>query len=933
MLFITPTTNVQQAKDYYTRHMAPSDYYMRDAVESVGEWHGRGAKLLGLSGTVDKEDYFRLCENINPVTHEPLTARTKADRRVLYDFTFDAPKSVTLAYELGGDERIRDAFSQAVKDTMDEMENAMQGRVRKNNTREDRATSNMIWADFVHRTARPVDGVVDPQLHCHAVAINATYDWQEDRWKAAEFGNIVRDKGYYQAAFHSRLAEKLSALGYGIERDGNSFQLAGIGESLTEEFSRRSAVIEAEAIKRGITDAKTKGKLGQRTREAKPEEQMSIVELREAWKARISDGDMRAVSEARMGQESNGLDAAHAVDYAVLHSFERASVITKKNLLKTALIHSFGKATVDDVQSETKREGILHQNKNSQEFVTTRDVLLEELAMTKFARDGKGKRYKLGGETLARLDTSLSKEQHDAALVILNSRDTVTALKGKAGTGKTRMMQATVKAIETTGKQVYTFAPSAEASRGVLREEGFANADTVERLLIDQEMQKQVKGQVIWIDEAGLLSVKDMKRLFDVAKQQEARVILSGDTAQHNAVLRGDALRILQKDAGLKTAELEEIRRQTNTRYREAVKAISAGDVMGKDGRTKLEAGIGMLDGMGAIIETEGDARYKQIAEQYAEISAERKPDSKYKSVLVVSPTNAEAGRVTDAIRATLKEEGRIGADERNFVSLKSLNLTEAQRGDVQEYHSGNVVQFHQNAKGFKRGERVTVTGADAAGVHVARKDGSNTVLPLTELKKFQLYTARQLAFARGDRLRITQNGFTRETRRGLGKTGDRLNNGATYEVDGFTKTGDIKLTNGFVVPKDYGGISHGFVVTSHASQGKTVDVALVALGKDSFAAANREQFYVSVSRAREAVRVFTDDKAAMLEAVKGTTARLSASELMQGYKPKPATRPGIMARMFNTLRIQNAYKAIRERLAAVPEIIHPQQKGMSYGR
>ena len=44
------------------------------------------------------------------------------------------------------------------------------------------------------------------------------------------------------------------------------------------------------------------------------------------------------------------------------------------------------------------------------------------------------------------------------------------------------------------------------------------------------------------------------------------------------------------------------------------------------------------------------------------------------------------------------------------------------------------------------------------------------------------------------------------------------------------------------VIPKNYGGITHGFVVTSHASQGKTVDVALVALGQESFAAANREQ-------------------------------------------------------------------------------------------
>ena len=123
-----------------------------------------------------------------------------------------------------------------------------------------------------------------------------------------------------------------------------------------------------------------------------------------------------------------------------------------------------------------------------------------------------------------------------------------------------------------------------------------------------------------------------------------------------------------------------------------------------------------------------------------------------------------------------------------------------------------------------------------------------------------------------------------RETRRGLlgKKAKDRIDNGAVYEVDGFTRDGDIRLTNGFVIPKNYGGITHGYVVTSHASQGKTVDVALIALGQESFAAANREQFYVSVSRGREAVRLYTDDKAAMMDAVQGSAARLSATELMQ---------------------------------------------------
>jgi conjugative relaxase-like TrwC/TraI family protein len=933
MLFITPQTDSKQAKDYFTQHMDRADYYLKDGPEIAGEWHGLGAELLGLSGTVDKERYFALCDNLNPVTGEQLTPHTKGNRRILYDFTFDAPKSVSLAYELGGDDRVMDAFRDAVNDTMSEMEGAMMTRVRSNKRHEDRDTSNMVWAEFIHRTTRPVDGVPDPQLHCHAVAFNCTFDTEEDRFKAAEFSNLVRDKGYYQSAFHSRLAERLSNLGYGIERDGHSFRLLGIDPAIAERFSRRTDIIESEAERLGITSAKAKGELGRRTREAKDTDGMSVAQLREAWKARLADGEHDAIVDARRGQDGNSLGPSAAMDYAISHSFERASAVPEKELLKTALIHSVGNASVHEIRDELGRETILRRAKGGVMYATTKEVLSEEISMTNFAREGRGRHIKLGGIKPPALDEGLSKEQQAAALVLLSSRDTVTALKGGAGTGKTRMMQATVKAIEKTGKQVYTFAPSAEASRGVLRSEGFGNADTVERLLIDPKMQETVKGQVLWVDEAGLLSVKDMKRLFDVAKHQNARIVLSGDTNQHNAVFRGDALRVLERDAGLKTAELKEIRRQTNDDYRAAVKAISEGDIPGKDGRTRLEAGIELLDRSGAIIEASGEERYRQIASDYAEATAARKHGGGYKTALVVSPTHREADRVTDAIRDELRSEGRLGKDEREFTSLRPLNYTEAQRMDKAEYQPGSVVQFVQNAKGFKRGERVTVSGADKLGVHVTREDGTDSVLPLLEAKKYQLYRKEKVALARGDRLRITMNGFTRETRRGvLGKMkGDRLDNGAVYEVDGFTKQGDIKLSNGYVVPKNYGGISHGYVVTSHASQGKTVDVSLIALGQESFTAANKEQFYVSVSRGREAVRLYTDNKEAMIEAVQDSNARLSATELMQSAPAKP--KPSYMQRLIRSGTIQRAYKAVRERMAAYSHSTHqPNREGLSLG-
>jgi ATP-dependent exoDNAse (exonuclease V) alpha subunit len=188
--------------------------------------------------------------------------------------------------------------------------------------------------------------------------------------------------------------------------------------------------------------------------------------------------------------------------------------------------------------------------------------------------------------------------------------------------------------------------------------------------------------------------------------------------------------------------------------------------------------------------------------------------------------------------------------------------------------------------------------------------------LTLGQAARFQLYEPQKIALAEGDRLRITQNGFTREARRG-GKTAkSRLNNGDILEVDGFTREGDIRLRNGFVVPKDYGGLSHGYVTTSHVSQGSTVDRVLVALGSESFAAANRQQLYVSVSRGREAVRLYTDDKAAMMDAVKANAARLSATELMEGVAPAKR-KPSTMTRFISMNRIQRAYAALRERMAA----------------
>src|SRR5579862_2512903 len=207
--------------------------------------------------------------------------------------------------------------------------------------------------------------------------------------------------------------------------------------------------------------------------------------------------------------------------------------------------------------------------------------------MLQFAKDGQRKHKPLiwredsKGVEFDRFKTwslsGLSEEQTKAALHILNSRDTVTGVVGKAGTGKTTMMRATRDAIEGTGMHVFAFAPSSQASRGVLAKEGFKDATTIEALLVNEKLQEQTKGQVLWIDEAGLVGSKTMRRLTDLAKKNGNRLILSGDYTQHSSVEAGDAFRLLEKEAGVKLARLSEVRRQTEPGYKKAVEAIAQG--------------------------------------------------------------------------------------------------------------------------------------------------------------------------------------------------------------------------------------------------------------------------------------------------------------------------------------------------------------------
>ncbi|HUY88244.1 MAG TPA: MobF family relaxase [Pirellulales bacterium] len=836
------------AKSYYST----ADYYT-EGQELSGRWRGEGALLLGLEGNVKQAEWDALCDNRHPATGEQLTARMRQDRTVGYDMNFHVPKSVSLLYAMTKDERLLDAFRDAARGTMHDIEAEMQTRVRKGGRNEDRTTGNMVWGEFVHFTSRPVDGVPDPHLHAHCFVFNTTFDGKEQAWKAGQFRDLKRDAPYFEAVFHSRLAHRLEELGLETVRGKHGWELAGVGRDTIEKFSRRTAQIEEKAHELGIDDAVAKDELGAKTRQSKKKD-MSFPELQSAWRERMTGQERGALHsiEQKIGGDAEPIDgtaAARAVEYATQHSFERKSVIDERRLLAEALKHGVGKATVEEVHRELANSDVIIAERHGRRMATTREVLAEEKSLIAFAREGRGTCRPFAAENDGFSRDWLSEEQRRAVAHITGSRDRVTIVRGAAGAagaGKTSLMQEAVEHIEAAGTKVIALAPSASASRGTLRDAGFRDADTVARFLLDDKLQEQARGQLIWIDEAGQLGARTMAAVFRAAEKLDTRVLLSGDRRQHGSVERGAALRLLEDEAGVKPAEVREIQRQKGA-YKEAVKALG-------EGRTA--EGFRALDELGWVKEVADDERYQLLASDYVEAVRQGK------TALVVSPTHAEGNRITNEIRRALKESGEVDANERTFPMLHHKSLTEAERGDKVSYEPGDVLVFHQNAKGFMRGDRLAVD--------------DTRPLPLAHANRFDVFRTGTLDLAPGDWVRITRNGMTADG-------SHRLNNGTLYKVSGFDETGNIVLQNGWTVAKDFGHLAHGYVVTSHASQGRTVDVALIGQASESFPASSKEQFYVSASRARKQVVVYTSDKEALKQAIEQTEERLTATDLVAG--------------------------------------------------
>ncbi|PSR16650.1 conjugative relaxase domain protein, TrwC/TraI family [filamentous cyanobacterium CCP3] len=782
-------------------------------------------------------------------------------RRAATDFTFSAPKSVSIAALVQQDEQVVEAHHQAVAKALSVLEERYaQTRISTEAGRTKVTTGNIAAAVFTHSTSREAE----PQLHSHCVVMNAT-QLADGRWFSLSNEAAIANQKLLGQIYQNEMAVALKQQGFQIEAKAHGqFELAGYSPELLKAFSTRRQqilkLIEEWEATGSENNRATRETATLVSRKRKPKEVDEGL-LQRGWNAliQLKGLEMPELPEGATQAIGDQPPAQSVIDSAIQHCGERESVFRRTTLERFVFEHELG------VQGFEAIEGAIASSpeliKVADGKFTTQTALNLELNTIRLMQQGRGQAGAIVPNS-TQLDSlvshTLNPEQQNAVEMAATTPDAVMAWQGVAGAGKTYTLGVLKDLAQAQGYVIRGLAPSAEAAH-VLGESLGIDTTTVAGLLVS-DTPDQIPQPTLWIvDEAGLLSMKDAHALLRRAALEQARVLLVGDTRQLSAVEAGNPFKSLQA-GGITTAYLETHRRQQNGVLRSAVELVAQGQV---------SEGIEILAQTGYVKEgSQPQERIQQVAADYLALAAKDR-----ESTLVLAGTNAERLALTQAMRIGLQEQGVLGADGFVLQSLCRKDLTTAQAGYLKAYAVGDVLVPIQDYRkqGLLRGEQYRVIAVNPEAQQAVLETPSGSVLSINPslCPRKTVYTTQSISAAVGDRLKWTRNNSKAGIRNGQGFVVMGLEPDGTATIrDGAGQTSTINLSGNQYV--DYAWVS-----TTYSSQGKTAERVLALLGETT----NREAFYVAVSRAKRAVTLYTTSQADLVRLAQVSRAKENVSD------------------------------------------------------
>jgi conjugative relaxase-like TrwC/TraI family protein len=882
MVSITGVTGCQ-ASHYYTEK---DNYYSKEQ----GEWYGKGAAELGLAGPIEKEVFEDILAGKSREGDQLVGTGVNGEHRAGIDVTFSAPKSVSILSEACDEGAVRQAHREAVDSTLRHIEeHYAQARQTEKGQTERIDTGNLVIAKFEHDTSRELD----PQLHTHAVIMNMTQR-EDGQWRALSNEELYNNKMYFGQYYRNELAANLRERGYEIESDHRGlFEVRGIDKDLRDHFSQRSEQI-ADKVKEMRTqyphseESKLREIAALGSRIAKQDVDKEAVH--EAWNERLRELEHtiegviqnvhREAENARQKEQERTEPRLNEYDYiriAARDLTENESTFSKESVLRNAGRLSVGQYRTGDLgrafdELRSDKE-IRRLDRNT---FTTSEMQKIEKDIVRRVRHGQDKtesvttpeKVQAGLKEYEQVrqrgnpEYSLTEGQRRSVEHILTSRDKYVGIQGDAGTGKSTMLGAVRQQAQSEGYEVRGLAKTGKAAEELEKNAGI-RSQTIDSFLL-QERDALGERQLWVIDEASMVGSRQFRELMIRSEQAEAKVVYVGDHKQEQAIDAGVPFQKLQESGVLKTVEMNEITRQSGE-YRETSQDLAA---------RRIDRAFGRLARTGKINEMPDRAeRIKTIVEDYT-----GRPD--YKDTIIVTARNDDRTELNDSIRKELKSLGRLDEKEYTFTVRASRNLSPEDRHFGQSYREGDVIYSTMAGVMGRAGSEGKVTSVDHHSHSITAKDKDGKEHSIDLIKdggRISVYGEKEASFSEGDKVIFLKNDRGLEVKNGQC--------GTVRQVDELGHM-SVQMESGreveFNVGSQYNYIDHGYAVTSYKSQGQTSrDVIYHA---DTRREVNFNQAYVAITRGREDVAIYTDDKENLKDQMK--------NESMKTWSPDYETSP-----------------------------------------
>ena len=870
-----PLTSGKVQSYYRSEYSSASNSYFSLGGTLPGEWHGQLAGTLALSGAVTAEAFDRFAEGIHPQTGEQLiqhrdTIKTQAGEelghRAGWDLTFNAPKTVSLTALVGEDERVRRAHQDAVRIALTETEKYVQARLGGNLPAE--TTGKWIAATFEHDTARPVNGYPAAHLHTHVVVFNLTED-ERGQARSLQPYELFKVQSMSTAVYQNALEHELRQMGYSIERGKNHApEIKGYSPMYLAAESLRAAEIEKAMAERGLKGRESESIVKHQNRDEKLRLTPDELKALHQRTAAAFGYQPQAVVDAAAQRKERGHEpvwvmekARAAVAFARERLSERNAVFEHFEVIRDALRYVQGRIPLQPIQAELDQQISAGQfvrvdhvrpSAPAARYSTPRLIEVERDAIERMRAglDRMPPTALLRESEVASRFRWLNDDQRRVVADALTSRDQIFGIQGRAGTGKTTALSVIREVAEENGYQTLGIGPTSRAAKG-LREAGIA-AETMQSFLLSPKTEQASRRLLFFVDESSLASGRQMRDFLE-RLQPADRVLLIGDTRQHQSVEAGRIFAELQ-DAGMRVAALSQIVRQKDEGLRQVVEAMASGHV---------EKGVDLLsqqERIHGIIHRE--ERFAAIARAFAEAPQE---------TLVVSPDNESRRELNAAIRQELKARGQVASDTFDLpILVNRQEITGEDRKQASSYRVGDTVRYLRGSEALnlvaKSYAVVLQSDPDGNQITVKTDDGRIVTYDPARVKGVTVYETERRTFAVGDRVQFTspwKEKAVSNRDRGTVTELDASGN-ATVSLDDSGRTISWNMSH-------HKHVDHAYAMTSHSSQGATVDRVLIHIDTGESrnrALINETLAYVATSRPRYDAQIFTDDPSKLTTAL-----------------------------------------------------------------